>query len=90
MSAELLEIMAKARIPIQKADLLDHLDEAEVIEGYNDGRAGDPEPGDNRSYSYWHGWRNGSVDGGHREIDAAGRALAKDAIDSGYLKRLGR
>ena len=88
MSAELIEIMAKGRIPIQKADLLVHLDDAELLEGYNDGRAGEPEPGDNRSFSYWHGWRNGSVDGGHREQDSAGRALAKDAIQSGYLKRL--
>lgn len=88
MSEELLENMSKNRIPIQRAELLDYLDSTEVLEGYEDGRAGLPEPGDNRSFSYWHGWRNGSVDGRHRQPDAAGMALAKDVIDSGYLKRL--
>lgn len=52
------------------------LDGAELLEGYHDGRAGEPEPGDNRSLSYWHGWRNGAVDGGHREKDPEQAALA--------------
>jgi hypothetical protein len=88
VSEDLIEIMSKARIPIQRASLFAYLDDAEILEGYEDGRRGDPEPGDNRSFSYWHGWRAGSVDGGHREKDAAGMALAKDMIESGYLKRL--
>lgn len=70
------------RIPITKAADLDQLDEAEVIEGYHDGRAGAPEPGNNRSLAYWHGWRNGAVDGGHRQTDAAGMALAADYLAS--------
>ncbi|MFD1330773.1 hypothetical protein ACFQ4O_02045 [Methylopila musalis] len=65
-----------SRQPIINAPDLSELDEAEVLEGYMDGRAGDPEPGDNRSLSYWHGWRNGAVDGGHREKDEAQAMLA--------------
>jgi len=69
------------RIPIQRAAQLDHLDDAETVEGYRDGRAGDEEPGDNRSFSYWHGWRNGRADRNGKP-DAAQRALAHD-----YLKQ---
>lgn len=50
------------------------------MEGYRDGLAGDVEPGDNRSLSYWHGWRNGAVDGGHREKDEAQAILAKAMV----------
>lgn len=77
------------RQPITKAADLDMLDDAEVLEGYRDGRAGEPEPGDNRSLSYWHGWRNGAADGKHRQIDPAQRELARDVIRTGYLKRIG-
>lgn len=59
---------------------LDTLDSAEVIEGYHDGYEGFPEPGDNRSRSYWHGWRNGAVDGGHREKDDAQAILAHEYV----------
>lgn len=75
------------RAPITRAADLGALDDAETLEGYRDGRAGEPEPGDNRSLSYWHGWRQGSADGRHREMDAADRALAKDVIESGWLRR---
>lgn len=67
---------------------LDTLDSAEVVEGYFDGRANEPEPGNNRSRSYWHGWRNGMVDAGHREGDDAQGRLAHEAITSGYFARL--
>lgn len=76
------------RIPISNAIQLDLLDDKEVIQGYWDGRDGDPEPGDNRSYSYWHGWRNGRVDGGHDKTDAHQIQLAKSMIDTGYLKKM--
>lgn len=76
------------RVPIQKADLLDILDNKELFEGYCDGRDNAPAPGGNRSYSYWHGWRNGMMDGNHMPHDGASRTLAKDAIDSGYFKKL--
>lgn len=52
------------------------LDSDEVLEGYRDGFAGEPEPGDNRSRSYWHGWRNGALDGERRAKDDAQALLA--------------
>ena len=76
------------RIPITRAHQLDDLDPEEMIEGYWDGKNGEPEPGNNRSFAHWHGWRNGAVDGGHREPDAAGAALAHDVIETGYLKKM--
>jgi ribosome modulation factor len=36
--------------------------EAEMLQGYWSGLKGEPEPGDNRSYSFKHGWRNGRDD----------------------------
>lgn len=75
------------RIPIQRASQLDGLDDADLLEGYLDGKDGEPEPGNNRSFSYWHGWRNGAVDGHHREKDDAQAELARDVVATGYLKR---
>jgi hypothetical protein len=71
--------MAEPRSPITDLAALDALDSAEVVEGYHDGfaaDAADPEPGDNRSISYWHGWRNGRSDRLGR-VDAAQRQLAR-------------
>lgn len=68
------------RIPIRRKRQLDDLQHEETVEGYFDGLSGDHEPGDNRSFSYWHGWRNGAVDGGHREKDDAQAELAKDYL----------
>ena len=70
------------KIAVRTVDDLDSLDQDEIIEGYNDGRKNEPEPGHNRSRSYWHGWRNGMVDGGHREIDDAQRELARSVVQS--------
>lgn len=75
-----------SRISIVKAEILDNLDEEELLQGYWDGKDNEPEPGDNRSYSYWHGYRNGQADGGHKPIDAAQRALAKDVIEKQKIK----
>lgn len=61
------------------ADLAD-LDDAEILEGYADGRRNEATPGGNRSLSYWHGWRNGRVDGGHAENDAAQLKLCRDYV----------
>jgi hypothetical protein len=52
------------RQPVTTLEELGTLDHAEVMEGYMDGLKGEP-CGDNRSRSFWHGWRNGMVDGGH-------------------------
>lgn len=76
------------RIPIIKASQLDDLDEMEMIQGYWDGTANEPYPGNNRSFSYWHGWRNGMMDRGHMRHDSASRQLAHDVVQSGYLKNL--
>lgn len=52
-------------------------DEDDMSWGYRAGLRGDPEPlGSRYSRAYWHGWRNGRVDGGHAEPDAAQRLLA--------------
>lgn len=67
------------RIPITRVAQLDELDLAEVTEGYTDGFAGDPEPGDNRSFSYWHGWRNGNADK-FTSPDASQMELARDYV----------
>lgn len=76
------------RIPIIKAEKLKELDDSEVTQGYADGLKNEPNPGDNRTYSYWHGWRNGMVDGGWAELDKHQRALCKDVVDTGYFKNL--
>ena len=65
-----------SREPVTTVEELDSLDPEEILEGYRDGRAGDDEPGDNRSKAYWHGWRNGQNDRHHRS-DAAQIALIR-------------
>ena len=73
------------RIPVTTSEDLRKLDEAEVLEGYLDGRADEPEPRGNRSRAYWHGWRNGMVDGGHQAIDGAQMVLAHAVAPGGKL-----
>lgn len=80
--------MSADRIPIRSAALLDTLNEAELVEGYFDGFGDAPAPGDNRSFSYWHGWRNGMVDGHHAEPDGAQQELAHDALKTNYFKNI--
>ncbi len=83
--------MSGEREPVRTVAELDSLDDAEIAEGYHDGRAGEPEPGGNRSKSYWHGWRNGRVDGGRAEPDAAMRELVRDVLaNGGVLRRKGQ
>ena len=67
-----------AFLPVRTAADLDTLDEFEMQEGSRDGLNNQPEPGGNRSRSYWHGWRNGMTDAGHRERDEHRLALARD------------
>lgn len=74
------------RRPVTTLEEMDSLNSDEVIEGYFDafrGEASDPEPGDNRSLSYWHGWRNGRTDAGFAGADEAQRELARRAIARG-------
>lgn len=68
--------MSEFRPVLTMEDLLT-LDVAELAEGYRDGRANAPAPGNNRTRSYWHGWRNGRCDGGFVEPDEGQRALAR-------------
>ena len=56
------------REPVTSLMDLARLDDEEMAEGYRDGAGGLP-CGDNRSRSYWHGWRNGARDHGHRDRD---------------------
>jgi hypothetical protein len=62
--------------PVITVDELDSLDPVEMVEGYHDGFKNEPAPRGNRSKAYWHGWRNGMVDGGHAKIDEAQYLLA--------------
>lgn len=73
------------RAPIQSLADLAALSEAEMIEGYHDGRQNFP-CGGNRSKDYWHGWRNGMVDGGHATADEAQRVLVAAFIGSKSLQ----
>ena len=64
-------------LPVTTLEDLDALDMDEVTEGYRFGYAGNPEPNHHAvSRSFWHGWRNGSMDAGHLPHDAACRELA--------------
>jgi len=77
-----------ARKPVATVEELSALNTDEIVEGYFDGFDNEPQPGDNRSKSYWHGYRNGQVDGGHVDVDANQVLLAKEAIESGYFRRM--
>lgn len=73
------------RLAISTLAELDMLDPDEILSGYRDGRAGEPEPGDNHSLSYWHGWRNGVGDR-TGVIDEAQRKLAHAVAPGGKLR----
>jgi hypothetical protein len=77
------------RTPVTTVAELDTLDATEIIEGYLSGLDGDPEPGDNRSKAFWHGWRNGHMDL-TGEPDEASRKLTQAMFDTGYFRRLPR
>jgi hypothetical protein len=49
----------------------------EVTAGYMTGLHNKPEPGSDKSRAFWHGWRNGLVDGGYTEPDAAQEELMR-------------
>jgi hypothetical protein len=79
IEAELEHILR--RHPVSTMADLERLDNAEVQEGYRDGHEGLP-CGDNRSRSYWHGWRNGMIDTKRIESDWASQMLAGEYIKS--------
>lgn len=72
-----------AYAPVRTVEGLETLDEKEIVEGYLDAAKDDPEPGPNRSRSYWHGWRNGMVDNGFRKGDTAMAELAHEVVVTG-------
>jgi hypothetical protein len=62
--------------PVVSAADLDALDVDEIVAGYWAGSRGQPEPGNDKSRAFWHGWRNGATDFGHRQMDEAQARLA--------------
>lgn len=69
--------MAGNREPVVTyVDLLT-LDVDEAREGWIAGVRGEP-CGDERSRSYWHGWRNGRFAAGHAAPDQYHRQLSRD------------
>ena len=68
------------RIQATRYDQIKALDSDDMVEGYRDGARGEPEPGDNRSYAYWHGWTKGALDGGHRQTTNADTLLVRDIL----------
>jgi ribosome modulation factor len=60
---------------------LNELDKRDVYHGYKAGLNGAPEPSIELNRDYWHGWRNGMVDGGHwKNPDEAQRKLAHEFV----------
>ena len=66
--------------PVTTFDDLDGLDHDQMVEGYLSARRGDPEPGANRSRSYWHGWRCRMMDFGELQIDSRHRNLVREYL----------
>lgn len=64
--------------PVRTKDDLRLLDDVEMVAGYRSGYGGDAPHGSDRSRSFWHGWRNGRVDGGYDAIDCYQIALARE------------
>lgn len=52
----------------------------DCVAGYRAGLDGTPEPGSDKSKSYWHGWRNGMMDKGRLPIDEAARNLVAEVV----------
>jgi hypothetical protein len=63
--------------PVSTVQDLKLLDETDMMNGYLSGFHGDPIPGSDKSRSFWHGWRNGQVDGGFAKSDDAQRSLVR-------------
>lgn len=52
----------------------------EVVDGYRAGYRGESEPGSDKSRSFFHGWKNGRVDGGFDQIDEHQQEFARAFI----------
>ena len=71
------------KCPVETLEDLDRLDSDEIVSGYRSFRADDPEPGNNHSRAYWHGWCNASADFRQREGTSAQSRLCKMAVERG-------
>ena len=66
--------------PVCTAKELESIDDAECVAGYLAGLADEPEPRNDKSRSYWHGWRNGMMDKGRLAIDEPARNLVAEVV----------
>lgn len=75
------------KVPVETLEDLDRLDADEIMQGFLNFRPDDPEPGNNHSRAYWHGWMNRKND--HDNVSTtAGRKLARAVIDRGDFANL--
>jgi hypothetical protein len=72
---------------VKTLDDLDGLSEPEIFEGYCSAERGDPEPGENRGRSFWHGWRCRMMDLGQFKSDDDHRRLVHAFIARERTKR---
>jgi hypothetical protein len=68
-------------------DELQLLDMSDVQRGYFHGIWGGTEPGSDKTRSFYHGWTNGSVDGGYAEISREQIQLARECQSGHYAQR---
>lgn len=73
--------------PITTLAELDALDKAELADGYCSTKPGDPEPGNNHSRSYHHGWRIRMMDLGEMPIPEAHMQLLRKWVAWERAKR---
>ena len=66
--------------PVTTLDELLALDDQELLDGYLNTRKGDPEPGDNHSQAYHHGWRIKMMDLGEILIPPEHRELTRQYV----------
>lgn len=64
--------------PVATLSDLEKLDADEMLDGYRSGLAEEPQPGSDKSKSFWHGWRNGMMDRGKLPHDDAANALVRE------------
>lgn len=75
------------KVPVETLEDLDRLDGDEIVQGFRDYRRDDPEPGNNRSRAYWHGWRNRRDDDASSPASSA-RVLAKAFVGDGRFMKM--
>lgn len=68
---------------VETKEDLELLNQDEILDGYRSGLAGAAEPGSAHSRSYWHGWRNGRVDGGFNQPDVEMARLVYKVVGNG-------